>query len=143
MRWLRTAVQPAVPKKADVPLALGPSDIWMVIGTDICLSDRTGSGYKPNMSDTSDHVEEAPSFPSGWPPCCPPEDARPAQGTFFRAVENNIVTYVDFQSALETTNFLNSDPCKRAAISLNATQGGILHGFRLFPFRSHWFIATI
>lgn len=95
------------------------------------------------MTENSSAVEIKGEYPPNWPDCCPPADAMLTTGTFYRAIENNPATAVDFLNAVEAGKFQKADPCDRLAISLLKTWSGILNSFKLFPHRENWSIATL
>ncbi len=72
-------------------------------------------------------------FPENWPAQCPPADAMPAQGTFFRVVKHNPLSVQDFKSYAELGLAPTGNPCKRAGLSLLGTWIDAVHQIGLFP----------
>ena len=62
--------------------------------------------------------EPGRQFPKCWPPCCPPVEASPADGTVFAVAENNPFTAKEFTSAHSRNVYPNADPCRRHGVSV-------------------------
>jgi hypothetical protein len=73
------------------------------------------------------------SFPSDWPPGCPPKDAVPANGEVFRIVRNDPVTSQDFLSQFDLNAALTADECYRRSLSVFRKYSDAVHMMRMRP----------
>jgi hypothetical protein len=71
-------------------------------------------------------------FPEDWQDC-PPEDAEPANGVYFRIGRHSPPTALDFQSQAELGQALRGDPCMRRGLSTLRDLSEARHATRLFP----------
>lgn len=55
-------------------------------------------------------------FPESWQ-CCPPSDAEPTSGVYFRVGRNNPPTADDFKSQSELGRALGAEECMRLGLS--------------------------
>lgn len=74
-----------------------------------------------------------PKFPDNWPESCPPPDALPAQGLYFRVTRGNPPTADDFKSYSELGKAPSSPPCLRVGLSLLKSLDDAIHQTGLFP----------
>lgn len=72
-------------------------------------------------------------FPDIWPDSCPPPDAQPAQGSFFRVTKGNPPYTDDFKSYAELGKAPYSPPCLRVGLSLLKNLDDAIHQIKLFP----------
>ncbi|MEY4576728.1 MAG: hypothetical protein RL701_1431 [Pseudomonadota bacterium] len=73
------------------------------------------------------------SYPEDWPEGCPPAEAQPAQGTFYRILNHAAPTLEDFQSHHERGLAPNADRVKRCGLSIYETQAQARHRQKLTP----------
>lgn len=64
----------------------------------------------------------APRFPADWPPGCPPPEAAPASGRYFRVVTTSPASASDFRTHHEAGKLPKAPPCLRAGLSTFRTQ---------------------
>ena len=57
-------------------------------------------------------------FSKDWPDCCPPAEAKPAEGTVYAVAANNPFTPEDFTSAKTRNVLINGNSCERCGISV-------------------------
>jgi hypothetical protein len=73
------------------------------------------------------------SFPSEWPPDCPPADSHSASGLAYRIVKNDPVRDEDFRSQYELGLAQNADLCLRHALSVFGKASDAAHRRKLTP----------
>ena len=73
------------------------------------------------------------NFPENWPDSCPPPDAEPAQGSYFRVTTGNPPSAKDFKTYAELAKVPNASPCLRVGLSLLKNIDDAIHQTRLFP----------
>jgi hypothetical protein len=73
------------------------------------------------------------SFPTNWPPGCPPPDSEKASGVVYRIVNNNPVQDRDLLSQFELGKALNADECLRRSLSVYTQFADAEHRRRLTP----------
>ena len=69
-------------------------------------------------------------FPEGWR-CCPPDDAEPTSGQYFRVGRNNPPAQDDFMSQAELGRALGGDQCLRLGLSTLRDLADAYHLVRL------------
>lgn len=73
------------------------------------------------------------SFPSYFPPSCPPHEASAASGHVFRIVAGDALTDSDFKSHYEAGTALNAPPCSRCGVSVFNSHERAQHRLGLSP----------
>lgn len=72
------------------------------------------------------------SYPSDWPEHCPPADAIPASGNYFRVGKKDQPDEDEFKSMAELNRALDADNCQRRGLSLVRTLADARHQKRMF-----------
>lgn len=74
------------------------------------------------------------SWPKFYPPNCPPADAKPANGVFFRLVKSNPPEPKDFIPHFKQfPNKAFECPCKASGISVNPDDGNAINLLKRIP----------
>lgn len=71
--------------------------------------------------------------PAIWPLGCPPDNAAPPSGTYFRLATSSPPREDDFKTNEEEGTKLNARPCKRRALSLCLTLNDARKLMALYP----------
>lgn len=71
-------------------------------------------------------------FPNYFPENCPPDDAKPAGGTFFRLVRSDHPGEDEFRTHHELGWRGGAEPCQRCGLSVHAEQKDAVALFRFF-----------
>jgi len=74
-----------------------------------------------------------PTFPSDWPPGCPPNDAIDASGTVYRVVKADPCGAEDFRSHGEQGTRATSPECLRCGLSVFSDLTGAGHARAKYP----------
>jgi hypothetical protein len=72
-------------------------------------------------------------FPTHWPEQCPPEEALPADGVYYRLVRHNPPQAEDFRTSHEQGTFQRSCPCMRHSLSVFAAFDDAEYNRNLYP----------
>lgn len=65
----------------------------------------------------SDSKPPQKTFPTDWPEGCPPSEAAPTSGEYFRVVRGAAASIEDFRSHRELGKLPKAPPCLRAGLS--------------------------
>ena len=81
----------------------------------------------------SDPTRPTQSFPADWPEGCPPVEAQPCSGDYYRIVGSELAAASDFRSHRELGKLPKAPPCLRAGLSTFRTLDDAERMALLFP----------
>ena len=81
------------------------------------------------------------SFPAGWPPNCPPNDATDADIEVYRTVSADPPTAADFLSYHEEGKLIRDlrKVCQAHGVSVHGSEEGAIHHRKVFGWASQFF----